>query len=257
MAIKRIDKVSSTGKRYHYYMVDGKKADGVTTVLSKALNKPALLRWAPKAVAEWVADHLDEVAEMTERDRDDVVKELKNKPWEQRDAAADRGTEVHKLAERLVKNELVDVPEELAGHVNAYVDFLDTWQPKPILVEPVLANRALGYAGSADLVADIPNGERPLFDLKTSKGVYGNMALQVAAYRYAEVYLDEHGDERSMADLGITSTYIVHVRADGYDVVPVEAGEHQFKIFHHLLWISRNASEAVMKTWLGEPAVTP
>lgn len=256
MAIKRVEKTSKNGKRYHSYYIDGVWAPGVTTVL-KVLHKEALMKWAPKAVAEWVADNLDEVAEMATWDRDAIVNELKGKPWAQRDAAADRGTEVHELAEQLVRGELVNVPAELENHVNNYVAFLNAWEPRPVLVEGTVANRQWGYAGQLDLVADLPNGERALMDLKTSRGVYGNMALQVGAYRHCDRYLDADGNERSMADLGITSTYIVHITADDWNVHPIEADEHQYKIFQHLLWIYRNASNDTMKGWLGGPAATP
>lgn len=253
MAIKRVNKTGRNGRSYHQYYIDGVWAPGVTTVLSKALHKEALLKWAPKAVATWVADNLDEVTEMRSWDRDTIIDELKETPWRQRDAAADRGTEVHGLAERLVKGELVDVPAELEGHVNNYVEFLNTWEPRPVLVEGTVASRQWGYAGQLDLVGDLPNGERALLDLKTSKGVYGNMGLQLGAYRHCDRYLDSEGNEKPMTDLGITSTYIVHVTANDWNVYPIEADEHQYKVFTHLLWIYRNASDDVMKTWLGDP----
>lgn len=253
MAVKRVNKTSRNGKRYHMYYIDGQHAPGVTTILNGALNKPALLKWAPKAVAEWVADHLDEVTEMKAWNRDDVVKELKETPWRQRDEAADRGTEVHSLAERLVKGELVEVPEALSAHVDHYIEFLNTWNPKPVLVEATAVNRRWHYCGQLDLVADLPNGERALLDLKTGKGVYGNHALQFAGYRHCDSYLDDNDREQSMSDLGITSTYIVHVTGEDWNVYPVEVEEQQYRVFQHLLWIYRNGSDDVMKGWLGEP----
>lgn len=255
MAIQRVDS-TRYGRPTHWYKIDGRRATGVTTVLSNTVPKPALLNWAPKVVAEWVADNLDDVADMRSWDRNDIVKELKGKPWEQRDAAANRGTEVHGLAERLVKGDEVEVPDELAGHVNAYVKFLDEWQPKPVLVESVVASRKWTIAGTLDLVADLPNGERALMDLKTSRGVYPETALQCAGYRWCEVYLDEQGDEQSLADLGITTSYVVHVRADGYDVRPLDTGEQVWKVFTHLVWLSRHMSESQMRPWLGD-ASTP
>lgn len=254
--IKRIDVNRKDGRSYHFYKVDGEKADGVTTVISNALPKPSLKYWAPKVVAEWVADHLDEVAAMTGWDRDRIVNELKAKPWEQRDAAANRGTEIHALAERLVAGEEVDVPPELEGYVNSYVSFLDTWRPRPVLVEGVVASRTWMYAGTFDLVADIPNGERPIFDIKTGKGVYPDAALQQAAYVNAEYYLDAAGVEHPMAELGVTGAYIVHVRPDDYDVYPVDTGDDVFRVYQHLIWLSRRIGDH-MKPWLGEPQEAP
>lgn len=255
MTLKRIDS-TSWGKPTHYYMLDGVKADGVTTVLSKALPKPALVGWAAKSVAEFVADNQIEVTALYSEDRDRMVKELKGTPYRERDKAANRGTEVHALAEKLVKGEKVEVPGELAGYVEAYVSFLDEWKPQPVLVEAAVGNRRWKYAGTLDLVADLPNGERALLDLKTARGVYGEVGAQISAYRFAEVYLDGDGNERAMADLGITSSYVVHVRDGSYSVIPVESGEDTaYKFFLHLLWVSRRID--AMKDWLGDPAAPP
>jgi hypothetical protein len=58
MSIQRINRGSN-----HWYKIDGKKADGVTTLLSQGLAKPWLGNWAAKTVAEHVADNLpDEIA---------------------------------------------------------------------------------------------------------------------------------------------------------------------------------------------------
>jgi hypothetical protein len=257
VAIKRIDSKTRYGKPTHWYQIDGRKADGVTTVLKNTVPKPALINWAPKVVAEWVADHPEEIAAMADWNRDKVVNELKGKPWEQRDAAGNRGTEVHALAERLVKGEEVAVPEELSGYVESYVKFLDEWQPKPVLVEAVVASRKWTLAGTLDLVADLPNGERALMDLKTSKGVYPETALQCAAYRWCEIYLDGDGNEQSLSALGVNASYVVHVRADGYDVRPLDTSEDVWKVYQHLIWLSRRMGDA-MKPWLGaaEPAPT-
>lgn len=254
--LKRHDRVSSKGKPYHWYTYNGKKLPGVTTVLSKALPKPALVPWAARSVAEFVADNPIEVETLRFGPRDRMVAELKETPYRERDAAANRGTEVHGYAEQLVKGEEVTVPAELAGYVDSYVKFLDEWQPRPVLVEATVANLRWGYAGQLDLVADLPNGERAVLDLKTSKGVYPDMAVQVGAYRHAEVYLDDDGNEQPMSGLGITTSYIVHVRASGYQVIPVDSGEDtSYKTFLHLLWLSRRIDE--MPAWLGDPAPAP
>lgn len=261
MAIKCVEAVSRNGKRYHKYYIDGVYAPGVTSILSKALPKPALAPWAAKSVAEYVAANADAVTEMWgwplngKGQPERMVNELKGTPYRQRDEAADRGTEVHALAEHLVHGREVEVPEPLAGHVDSYVRFLDEWQPRPVLVEGVVASRRWHYAGRLDLVADLPNGQRALMDLKTSRGVYPEVALQIAGYRFAEVYVDKDGVEQSMADLGINAAYVVHCRADGYDCRPVDAGEDQFKVFQHLAWLARRIDE--MKPWLGEPAAVP
>jgi hypothetical protein len=253
--LKRHDRVSRNGKTYHWYTYDGKKLDGVTTVIGKALPKPALTPWAARSVAEFVADNPIEVEALRSAGRERMVNELKETPYRTRDAAANRGTEVHGFAEKLVKGEEVEVPPELGGYVDQYVKFLDEWKPVPVLVEATVANLQWGYAGQLDLAADLPNGERALLDLKTGKRAYADAAPQVGAYRHAEIW-DDNGTERPLADLGITTSYVVHVTADDYNVHPVNSEKDEsFKFFLHLLWLSRRIDS--MSEWLGEPASIP
>lgn len=258
--------VPQTGLKFyeasHRYKLDGQWVPGVTTLIGKGLPKPALPRWSAKTVAEWVAAHPD-ITEQMERagGPGPLAAFLKELPWQARDTAAIRGTDVHALAEKLIHGEEVTVPEHLAGHVESYVQFLDRWQPKPVLVEACVGSRQWRYAGKLDLVADLPAGvatlelgERPLLDVKTSSGVYPETSFQLAGYRFAEFYVD--GDEeKPMADLGITGAGVIHVRADGYDLIPMRADEHVWKRFLHISHVARTADE--MKAYVGAPLPEP
>lgn len=240
----------SFGRATHWYVdANGLKVPGVTTILKDGIPKPALVGWGIKSVAEYALDHWDDLAGLAPSER---LKTLKGAPYADRDAAAQRGTEVHALAERLVRGEEIDVPDELAGHVESYVRFLDDWDPQPVLVERTVVNYAIGYAGTLDLVADL-GGRRLLLDVKTNRsGVYGDVAFQLAAYRYAEHYVAEDGTEPVMPE--VDGAGVIHVRADGYDLVPVEAGPRQFTEFRHIARVAR-AVEA-SRGYVGE-ALTP
>ena len=245
----------------HTYYVDGEKYDGVTTLISKGLPKPALMYWSARTVAEYVADNLDQVAGMAGMGRASIVAALKEVPWTQRDAAAAKGTEVHKLAEQLADpgNE-VEVPEHLAGYVESCVRFLDEYQVDPICVEAVVASRRWRYAGTTDLLAELtlPSGEtvRAVVDYKTAaSGIWPDVALQLAAYRNADVFINASGDEQDLAQVGLSETaYAVWLRPDGYDVYPVQAGPDVHKIFNHLAYVARHCDDkkGAIKTWLGE-----
>lgn len=185
----------------HRYKLDGKPVTGVTTILNGGIPKPALVWWAGGVVAEFVSDpdNAGKVAELLAGDREDSIKFLQLLPNKERDAAAERGTEVHDLAEKLATTGEVDAPEELVGFIEGYLDFLDRWQITPVLVEVVLGNREHWYSGKVDLLAtspllmsqaDIAAGKLIQIDLKTSKGVYAETALQTAAYARAEFYMD-------------------------------------------------------------------
>lgn len=224
--------------RGHRYTIDGKPAAGVTTLIKKGLPNPALMYWSARCVAEYVADNLDQVTAMAGMGRNSIVAALKEVPWTKREQAAVRGTEVHSLAERLVHGGEVDVPEHLAGHVESYVKFLDEWKPEPVLVETVVASRKWLYAGTLDLVCRLPDGRTALMDIKTAaSGIWPETAYQLSAYRFAEVYVDADGNEQPMPT--VDAGYAIWVRADGYDVYPVECGERVFKDFCHIAWVAR------------------
>lgn len=238
MSLKRVDYMRS-GKQHHRYELDGERVPGVTSILSEALPKPALLPWGIRSVAEYAARNLDALNTMRDSGMGEaaIVSALKQSPYTERDAAAKRGTEVHALAEQLIHGREVDVPAELAAHVDSYVRFLDDWKPTPVVTEAVVASRRWKYAGSLDLIADLPDGRRVIADVKTSKSVYGETALQCAAYAHAEVRLDESGTELPMVE-GITHGYVIHVTGNGYSVHPIDIGEDTFKTFTHLCYVA-------------------
>lgn len=177
----------------HRYWLDGKPVPGVTSILSKGIPKPAIPYWAARVVAEYVADEPEKVEALRATGRDPMIAALKGMPWTKRDEAAVRGTEVHALAERVIHGESVEVPEHLAGHVEGYVRFLDEFEVEPVLTEKSVANRTWRYAGRFDSIVRIPRWRDGLgmVDLKTSNGVYGETALQNAAYAAAEFYVED------------------------------------------------------------------
>lgn len=198
----------------HRYKLDGKPVSGATTILGGGIPKPALIWWAPGVVAKFVTDpdNAGKVAELLAGDRDQSIKFLQLLPNQERDSAAERGTEVHDLAEKLATTGEVDAPEDLIGFIEGYLDFLDRWQITPVLVERIVANRKEHFAGKFDLIATSPflNGGKPVMvDLKTSKSVYVDTALQCAAYANAEFYVDDSGNEQPFPELA--ASYVLHV----------------------------------------------
>lgn len=245
--ITRVD----TARGHHYVDGAGTRVPGVTTILGSGLPKAALVNWAGKATAEYALDHWDELAQLSPAKR---LETLQKARYAERDAAAKRGTEVHALAERLVKGEEVDVPDELAGHVESYVQFLDAFQPEPLFVEFSVASYRHGYAGTGDLIAWFPTlGQTLLCDIKTNKsGIYGETALQLAAYRYADVMIDADG-ERDMP--AVDGCAAIHVRADGADLIPVTAEGPQMRQF---LYVQQVAEfNRVSRDLIGAPVEAP
>lgn len=242
------------GKGHSYWDGDT-KLDGVTTLLSEGLAKPALINWAANTTTDYAIDHWEELSHDSISDR---VKKLRKARFIQRDEAARRGTEVHKLAESLLQGHEVEVPDELAGHVESYVRFLDQWQPKPVLVETVVASRKWQYAGQLDMVIEItmPDGRVFIADIKTSRsGIFPETGYQLAAYANAEVYLDENGEEQPMSALGIDGALGIWVRADGYDVFQVDISQTTFNTFLHIAHVARQTRDN--KDLVGQALTVP
>jgi hypothetical protein len=197
----------------HRYKLDGLPVTGVTTILNGGVPKPALVYWAGKTVAEYVEANPLEIESLRTREGVDFVRELAGVPAKVRDDAGVTGTAVHDFAEALAATGTVeDVPDELAGYVEGYADFLDRFQITPLLMERPCASRKDWYAGKFDMIGTSPllnDGAPIMIDLKTSKFVYGETGLQTAAYSLAEFYMDEDGKEQPLPE--IVATYVAHV----------------------------------------------
>lgn len=241
----------------HSYKIDGKRAVGVTTAL-KGIPKDAIVPWAAKEVATYVVDNIYDVKRMLDSGgKYPTIDFLKGIPNQRRDTAAIRGTAVHALAEKYIRGEEIEVPDDVLPYVEGYAQFIADWSPVSVHEELVVASRTHGYAGTLDSIQDLPGGVgRALVDYKTSRGVYGEVALQVAAYRYAEVYLDADGNEHDMPP--VDSTLCLHIQPGTYDLIPLHADQVAFEKY---LTAQRNYLDNVQSKKLdkliGEPMTRP
>lgn len=227
----------NTAKGHYYKDAAGTRVKGVTTWRDQGVPKPALVEWSGNTTAEYAVDHWDELSEMKPAAR---LKKLQRARYEEKDRAKDRGTEVHAAAEKLLAGQSVQVPEEIAGHVESYARFMEEFEVAPVHVEFSCVSYKWGYAGTADLCAwlTIPNLGRTLLllDLKTSRsGIFGDTALQLAAYRHADVWVI---DDEEIEPLEVAHCAGIHVRGDGYDLLPVEAGQQEHKEFLYAMRIA-------------------
>jgi hypothetical protein len=219
----------------HSYVLDGEPVIGVTHALSEGFPKPGLIGWAAEETAKYAVGHWAELQALGEIDR---FQQLVKARFESRDTAAIRGTAVHSYAARYLSGDEIEPPEELADHVERYIEFVRDWDVREQLVEVTIVNRGEGYMGTLDLVVELADGKTWLLDYKTSgKGVYSDTALQLAAYRNAETYIDDDDVERPMPE--VERCGVLWLRADGYDVVPLEVGEREYRTFLHVLEVAR------------------
>jgi hypothetical protein len=259
-AIKGPVRRRNHGRGHSYYDADGNKVPGVTTIIGNGTPKQALIEWAGNATAAYAVDHWDELSELPPSQR---LKKLQRARYEDRDAAANRGTQVHELAERLVQGEQVDVPEEIAGHVESYVAFLDDFDVQPIAVEFVVVSYRFGWAGTGDLIADLIDADDPErrvrwgLDIKTSRsGIFGEVAWQLVAgyFAGADAMITADGEEQPLPE--VERYGAVHVRADGYDLFPLD--EDPQRLLRELRYIHEVAKAVERaKDYVGAPIRPP
>lgn len=204
-------------ERNHQYRLDDRYAPGVTTIIKGGVPIPTLNGWYARTVAEAAADMPSAVDALRQMGREPMVRALAAAPDERRNVAAARGTEVHTMAVEVIHGRpLVDVPEDRRELVEGYARFIDRYDLQPVLTERSCANRKDWYAGRFDLIGDL-GPDRWLLDAKTSAGVYGDTALQVAAYASAEWYLDD-GDPTEHPMPHVDRIGVLHITEDGTDL---------------------------------------
>ncbi|SCL32183.1 hypothetical protein GA0070616_4402 [Micromonospora nigra] len=263
----------SNGRNHWYVDADANDArvQGVTTTTGNGLPKPALINWAGEATAEYAVDNWDTLAAMGPAAR---LKALKSGRYANRDEAANRGRQVHKLGERLVLGEQVTIPPLLEGYVRSYVQFLDEFQVDPVHVEAVVYSETHRHVGTLDLIADLRFPDMPeyddlertadgfvrsLIDIKTTRtGIFGDTAVQLAPYRYSEFLIakdPESGDEEVIEMPEVAWTGAVHVTPNGYELRPVLAGPDQYRDFLYIQQVARFVDTS--RELVGEPVIPP
>jgi hypothetical protein len=222
--------------RGHSYTLDGIKAYGVTTAISRGFPVQ-LKQWGADMAANYAVEHWTELTEIGLAQRLDRIR------YAHRDAltsAALRGTQLHEYGEKIVHGETVTIPEEYRGPAEAYARFLDTWEIEPIATETPLANTEWGYAGTADLWArvGVHDSAVALIDLKSGRSVYESVALQLAAYRNADLWQPGPGVENSEVPK-VDEVFVAHVLPDDCRLIPVRTSGDEFREFLYVLQTAR------------------
>lgn len=208
--------------RHYAHPVTGVEVPSITNCIG-VLDKPALPRWSAKMVAEnaWKMRHsLDAMGE------DECVDVLKGSPWRKSTRAADRGTSVHDYLEAQATGRDVVLEGEALTYKVGADDFLERFQP--VFVRTEFTVFGDGYAGTADFMAII-DGRLVVGDYKTGKGLYPEVALQLAAIRYATEIVDEDGSVSPMQNVeGAVAVLITPEKAKVCEVDAGPSAHHAF-----------------------------
>jgi predicted RecB family nuclease len=163
---------------------------------------------------------------------------------------------VHKLIEWSLRLEIDQDPgprpvANLESEISftAYERWRSTVNLEPLEVEKTVFHSGLGYAGTMDLLARI-NGEIAVVDFKTSRSLYEEYDLQVAAYGMA---LDD------MWEGPVSRGYIVRIPKtpdDSFQVKEIDGFDEPFAVFCHVLevwrWKDKNFRAWLARKMRGE-----
>jgi hypothetical protein len=241
----------------------------VTTMLEAALRRYALEKWNKNKVAESVVRNPDLIALMISKceapdlcpkvaDLIDLCPKcaamlqwLKDAPYLVNQRAKDIGTTVHAAIDALqLGRPMPPWPVAVAPRMHQWERFVADWSPTFELSEATVFNRTESYAGTLDTICRIPlaiisplvatsvgwtvptdrDFLRLLIDYKSSqRGIYPEIALQLAAYRGAEFIGLPDGSEAPMPS--VDGTAGLQLTDDTYNLIPVTTDADIFASF--------------------------
>jgi hypothetical protein len=254
-----------------YYQWGGEKFYSVTTVLKNSLPTPFLIGWAARCSAEYTVENLKQVYAVASKDKAGAIQLIKTAHVRMRDNAANIGRAVHRTVEMwhtagcpkmfhvedvtLTNPNAVIPAKEIGPFFAQFLRFVKDFQPVITHCEGMIINRRQKYAGTLDLIADIPclgHSGLVLLDTKTGSGIYDEVALQLNAYARAEVIGLRTGEEVPMPP--VAAAYALHIRPEEYALVPVQLSDEIFTSFLYCREVFRWV-EIISKTALG-PRIT-
>lgn len=208
----------------NYRLQSGEPVSGVTTIMGAVLNKPALLPWAytqglenydriTRRVLQLCGAYTDVAAiGLINQIKEEIQNFQVGKLYDKRDKAAEAGTLGHRLVEcdirGLPKPQKKDYPTEIwdkaQGGFGSYKDWKSRTKFKLIHSEIPLVSEKYKFGGCLDIGGAVTDLE--LIDLKTGKGVYPNMFIQLGGYGI--LWNENHPDNQ------ITGYNILNIHPD-------------------------------------------
>ena len=204
--------MSNVKAHTRYKLRNGKVCPSVTTILNSQLgwNKAALVAWSAREALQG-------------NDPDALAMD-----------AADSGTVTHKLVEGHIKVEDVDVSDFTANQIAAgKVGFaaFQSWEHgreiEYVHTEHQVISELYKFGGTIDILCRI-DGVLSLIDLKTSKSLYPEFVVQVAAYGRAY-------EEQESQKIGKYHLLRLSKSGGGYEhhVISPERVEVAWSVFKH------------------------
>lgn len=269
MAAPKHARTTSKGRTYQHPRT-GETAWSVSTLIKGGTPNSQLIGWASRTVAEYaVANHRQLSAMLNvvrlQQDADKryigvisdpdavaaAVSWLSGSPNRDRDRKADLGSAVHEEVEAIIlgKPRKAEWDGALADFKPHWDQFVADFQPEFLMSEATIWNRTEHYAGTLDWIAKIGR-KVVLGDVKTGKGIYPEVALQLCAYAHGEFVLMPDGSEEPLP--AVDGAVALHLRPDGYEVIPVHLSDEVWDAFRYVREVFRWSDET-SKGVLGNP----
>jgi hypothetical protein len=220
-------------KDHQYRWNDGPLVAGVTSLVKMLDKSGPLMGWAKRETAASAVRNIDTLTEMLRVGGPDAAALwLSRIPDYQRDTAADLGVQVHAFADAMAKGAEFEVDAGVLLYAQGYQRWLDAAKPKRMRAEKMVYSER-GYGGTLDLICEL-DGAVTLLDLKTGKGVYDEVRLQLAAYANAD-WIGRPDDPRKYRIPAIERFAVLHLRPElyetGYKLIEFDVGEADLEAF--------------------------
>lgn len=213
-------------KNLNYYEWQDQRFPRVTTILSKGIPKPGLIRWAGSFVAEGAVRDFPYWGGL---DDDEAIEYLKGLPDRRRNNSANLGSAIHAAIDAVAnEREMKEQTPEAQEYVNGFFKFVEDFKPKFLATEQPVFSRTHGYAGTLDAIVRIGR-TNIILDTKTGNRVYPEVSLQLAAYKNAD-FMGRDGGEEAELPL-IKKGAVLHLGPNTYSLIDVRVDDEIFDAF--------------------------
>ncbi|MEW1550962.1 hypothetical protein [Streptomyces tsukubensis] len=252
----KVSTIQRGNSRFYVNQETKETVPGVTTVVGM-LPKPFLVSWAAKMAAESAVDNLPAVTAIAESDPDGAIDFIKGAHWRYTKTRKEIGSDAHDMFERMIRGESVStdyMPDVMKPYHSHFAEFLDVVQPELIRAEDVAWSDEHKYAGSFDALLRIKDetgaSATVVVDWKTGKSTYPEVALQMAAYGFADRLIDPDGNTIPMPH--VDAAAVLHVTEDQWAFKPVRFDAEVYSYFLRLREVF-DWDREVSKTVIGKP----
>lgn len=144
---------------------------------------------------------------------------------------ANVGSAVHEAFDKIIRGEAFTPDDKQTPFFYGIAGFLAAERPEFVASEQMVANLSVGFGGTFDFVARL-RGELAMVDVKSGK-LKASYALQLAGYTLGE-FVGKEGDPNQYPMPKVRAHYVLLLRPDGYELVPMTVGRIERRHFLYL-----------------------